>query len=91
LSTIELSISFPIVIRDKAPAAERAFAKLLKDNGAKDAGNVPLLLGPPQKIADAIRPYREMGFETVITRLPAPFDRETIDRIGEVAAALGDG
>jgi len=31
-----------------------------------------------------------MGFETVIARLPAPYDRETIDRIGEVAAALGD-
>ncbi len=42
-------------------------------------------------IADEIRPYRdELGFETVIARLPAPYDRETIDRIGEVNDALGD-
>ena len=34
-------------------------------------------------------PYRDLGFGTVIARLPAPFDRETIDRIGEVGALLG--
>ncbi len=89
-STIALTISFPIVIRDKPQAAETVYAKLLEHNGAKDAGNVPLLLGPPGQVADALRPYREMGFGTVIVRLPAPFDRETIDRIGEVETALAD-
>jgi alkanesulfonate monooxygenase SsuD/methylene tetrahydromethanopterin reductase-like flavin-dependent oxidoreductase (luciferase family) len=89
-STLELTISFPIVIRDDPRTAETAFAALLAHNGATDAGSVPLLLGPPRLVADAIRPYREMGFGTVIARLPAPFDRETIDRIGEVDAALGD-
>ena len=36
----------------------------------------------------AIRPYRDLGFSTVIVRMPAPYDRQTIERIGEVAAAL---
>jgi F420-dependent oxidoreductase-like protein len=90
LSTIELTISFPIVIRDKAADAEKAFNALLKHNGAEKLDS-KVLVGPPNAIADEIRPYRELGFETVIARLPAPFDRETIDRIGEVGAALGDG
>ena len=50
--------------------------------------NVPVLLGPPAEIAAAIRPYRDLGFGTVIVRLPAPFDAETIARIGEVRDAL---
>ena len=36
-----------------------------------------------------IRPYRDLGFETVIVRMPAPYDDETIERIGEVADRLG--
>jgi F420-dependent oxidoreductase-like protein len=89
-STIERTVSFPIVIRDKPKAAESVFADLLAHNGATDAGMVPTLLGPPAQLADAIRPYRDLGFSTVIARLPGPFDRETIDRIREVGAALGD-
>jgi alkanesulfonate monooxygenase SsuD/methylene tetrahydromethanopterin reductase-like flavin-dependent oxidoreductase (luciferase family) len=51
---------------------------------------VPHLLGSPAEVAAAIRPYVELGFGTIIVRLPAPHDRETIDRIGEVAALLAD-
>jgi len=90
-STIELTISFPMVIRDDVGAAEAALAERLAHNQETDAGKMsPALLGPPALLAETLGPYREMGFETVIARLPAPYDRETIDRIGEVAAALGD-
>jgi F420-dependent oxidoreductase-like protein len=90
-SAIERTVSFPTVIRDTQKAAEAAFAALLVHNGAPDAGGMtPALLGPPALLADTLRPYRDLGFKTVISRLPGPFDRETIDRIGEVAAALGD-
>jgi F420-dependent oxidoreductase-like protein len=86
---IELTVSFPIVLRNTREAAEAAFARLLAANGTPDAGPVPNLLGAPGDVAAAIAPYRDMGFETVIVRLPAPYDRETIERIGEVAHALG--
>jgi F420-dependent oxidoreductase-like protein len=89
-SEIERTISFPIVLRDEPAVAERAFAELLRHNGSADAGKVPNLLGPPDFVAGQLAPYRDMGFSTVIVRLPAPYDRETIDRIGEVAALLGD-
>ena len=89
-STIELTVSFPIVLRDRRAAAEQAWAGLIAHNGASDAGAVPHLLGSPAEVADEIRPFVELGFRTIIVRLPAPYDRETIDRMGEVGAALAD-
>jgi alkanesulfonate monooxygenase SsuD/methylene tetrahydromethanopterin reductase-like flavin-dependent oxidoreductase (luciferase family) len=85
---IERTVSFPVVLRDDPAAAERAFRELCEHNGTPNAGNVPTLLGPPEAVADAIRPYVDLGFTTIIVRLPAPHDRETIARIGEVRAAL---
>jgi F420-dependent oxidoreductase-like protein len=86
---IELTVSFPIIVRDDTSEAETAYAATLANNGTQDMGNVPTLLGNPELVADGIRPYAELGFETVIVRLAAPYDLETIDRIPEVAALLG--
>jgi alkanesulfonate monooxygenase SsuD/methylene tetrahydromethanopterin reductase-like flavin-dependent oxidoreductase (luciferase family) len=85
---IELTISFPIVIRDEPAAARAAYQATLAANGVEDMRGAIELLGPPSLIADAIRPYRDLGFRTVIARLPAPHDRETLARIGEVDELL---
>jgi alkanesulfonate monooxygenase SsuD/methylene tetrahydromethanopterin reductase-like flavin-dependent oxidoreductase (luciferase family) len=87
---IERTISFPIVIRNDVKSAQKALDGLLKHNGAADLNGVPLLLGSPRQIADELRPYVELGFQTMIARLPGPHDRETLARIGEVNAALGN-
>ena len=84
---IELTVSFPIVLRDDPAAAQAAYSAALARNGTDSMRDDPLF-GSPRMIADAIRPYRDLGFTTVIVRLPAPFDRETIERIGEVGALL---
>jgi F420-dependent oxidoreductase-like protein len=89
-AAIERTISFPTILRDRPADAEARFAQLLAGNGAETAGPGPTLLCSPAEAAATIAPYRDMGFSTVIVRMPAPFDRETIDRIGEVSAALGD-
>ena len=89
-SEIELTVSFPIVLRDKVADAEAAWAELMANNGAESGGKVPHLFGSPKEVADEIRPYVDMGFRTVIVRLPAPYDDETLARIGEVRAALAD-
>jgi alkanesulfonate monooxygenase SsuD/methylene tetrahydromethanopterin reductase-like flavin-dependent oxidoreductase (luciferase family) len=68
--------------------AERARAAQLAHNGVEETAGVPLLMGSPATIAETFRPYRELGFSTVIVRMPAPFDRETIDRLPEVLALL---
>ncbi|HEY2887937.1 MAG TPA: TIGR03560 family F420-dependent LLM class oxidoreductase [Candidatus Limnocylindrales bacterium] len=86
---IERTISFPIVIRDSEAAATDRWNHLIQANGAEHAGTVPHLLGNPAAVADAIRPYLDLGFTTVIVRMPAPFDRETVERMPEVWASLG--
>ncbi len=90
MSEIELTISFPTIIRDSVEDARAARAAQLAHNGIEEDGAVPLLLGSPASIAGTFRPYRELGFSTVIVRMPAPFDRETIDRLPEVLALTGE-
>ena len=85
---IELTISFPIVIRDTAAAAETAYLETLAANGT-DTLNVPTLLGSPELVADGLRPYADLGFTTAIARLPGPYDYQTIERMPEVAELLG--
>jgi F420-dependent oxidoreductase-like protein len=85
---IERTVSFPIVIRNDAAKAAEAFDGLLRHNGLTEITGVPILIGSPAAIAERIAPYRSLGFGTVIVRLPAPFDPETIERIGEVREAL---
>ncbi len=87
---IELTISFPIVIRDTEAAARRAIEDLCRHNGIPEIGGIPNLAGPPAAIADALRPYVDLGFRHIMVRLPAPYDRETIDRLPELRAALAD-
>jgi len=88
-SEIDMTVTFPIVIRDERRAAEARFAELLANNSTDTAGPMPVLLGPPSAVADQIAPFRSLGFETCIVRMVSPFDRETIDRMGEVRDALG--
>lgn len=88
LESIERTVSFPMIIRDSAPAAEAAMAAILAHNGVPDMGPVPHLLGEPERIADTIRPFVDLGFSTAIIRLGAPFDHETLERVTEVAELL---
>jgi F420-dependent oxidoreductase-like protein len=87
---IELTVSFPMLIRDDAKSAEHAFDGILAHNGATDITADAILLGSPQQLADEIQPYAELGFSTVIARLPGPHDRETLRRVGELSDALRD-
>jgi alkanesulfonate monooxygenase SsuD/methylene tetrahydromethanopterin reductase-like flavin-dependent oxidoreductase (luciferase family) len=90
-SEIELTISFPITIRDTPAAAEAARTERYTVNGIEDMGPGPDLAGPPELVAEAIAPFRDLGFATVIARLPAPHDIETLARIGEVSDLLDRG
>jgi alkanesulfonate monooxygenase SsuD/methylene tetrahydromethanopterin reductase-like flavin-dependent oxidoreductase (luciferase family) len=90
-SEIELTVSFPIVIRDATSDAETAYAASLAHNGTDSMGDVPILVGSPATVAAGLRPYVELGFRTVIVRLPGPYDKETIARMSEVGDLLADG
>jgi F420-dependent oxidoreductase-like protein len=88
LATLELTVSFPMVLRDDVAAAERGLQALLARNQVDAIEGFTVLLGSPAEVAERLRPYVARGFRTIIVRLPAPYDRETIERIGEVGAAL---
>ena len=89
MGTIEKTLSFPIILRDDTSAAADVYRVLLDANGIDDMHGAPVLLGSPAEVADAIRPYAELGFATVIVRMPAPYDRETIDRMARVQELIG--
>ena len=89
IATIEMTISFPIILRDTARRGRgrRHGAPGWRKRDRRHRATA-VLLGSPTEVADALRPYRELGFETVIVRMPAPYDRETIDRMAEVGELL---
>jgi alkanesulfonate monooxygenase SsuD/methylene tetrahydromethanopterin reductase-like flavin-dependent oxidoreductase (luciferase family) len=89
LATIERTVSFPIVLRDDRAAAEAAYGALMAVNGIEQMESSAALLASPTEVADTLRQYTELGFETVIVRMPAPYDRETIDRMAQVGELLG--
>jgi len=88
IRSIEMTLSFPIVLRDDADAARTRLRDLLDANGVPFDDFDGYLAGPPADIAGAIRPYLDLGFETIIVRMPAPYDRETIERMAEVRDLL---
>src|SRR5205823_14445132 len=61
-TTIDRTISFPIVIRDDEADATARWDELIQANGDSHAGSVPHLLGSPERVAEAIRPYLGLGF-----------------------------
>ena len=85
---IERTVGAKIVIRDTVAAAEAVWAAQMAHNRTPREewdGPDTLWLGPVEKIADEIRARMAVGFSTVIVEMPAPFDRETLERlIGEV-------
>lgn len=87
-ATIEKTVSFHIVLRDDAAAADARTRELLGTNGVDVDDFGGYVAGTPSEVADILRPYRDLGFETFIVRMPAPYDHETIERMPEVAKLL---
>jgi F420-dependent oxidoreductase-like protein len=89
-ATIERTTTFLAVIRDDPRQARTTLDAQLAHNGLDELPTAhPLALGSPAHVAEVIRPYVELGFRSPILRLPSPFDRETIERLPELRAALG--
>ncbi len=88
IATIEKTLSFPIILRDDAAVATARLDELLAFNGTPELSDTVCLFGSPAEVAAALRPYESMGFETVIVRMPAPYDPETIERMAQVGALL---
>jgi alkanesulfonate monooxygenase SsuD/methylene tetrahydromethanopterin reductase-like flavin-dependent oxidoreductase (luciferase family) len=92
MAEIEFSFGPYCVIRDDPAEAERVLAASLAANGeAFEPAPATDFAGPPELIAERWRPYLELGFTSLIMDLPAPYDRETIERLPEVRDLLARG
>ena len=74
------------VIRDSVEEARRVAAEIGAQNGGWGG---PDLVGPPEVVAETLVEHVRLGFRHVYFNSPAPYDRETLERlIGEVKPIL---
>ena len=88
IGSIEKTVSFPIILRNDAAAADARVHELMAANGVAPDDFGGYLANTPAAVADVLRRHLDLGFETVIVRMPAPYDYETIERMHEVADLL---
>jgi alkanesulfonate monooxygenase SsuD/methylene tetrahydromethanopterin reductase-like flavin-dependent oxidoreductase (luciferase family) len=85
---IERTTSVWMAIRDDPAEARRVLAANAAANGDSLADDDLAYVGPPEKIADELRPIVELGFRHVIVDMMAPYDAETLERLPDVRERL---
>lgn len=95
IAEIEFTLGVKLTIRDSQAEAERVRWAAMEHNRTPRAeveDDDTFWEGTPEQIADRLRPYVELGFTTVISEQPAPYDIETMERfIGEVKPLIDRG
>jgi alkanesulfonate monooxygenase SsuD/methylene tetrahydromethanopterin reductase-like flavin-dependent oxidoreductase (luciferase family) len=93
IADIEFTLGVKVTIRDTEAEAIRVWKAAMAHNKTplSDVEDDDTFWnGTPEQLADRLRPYTEIGFRTVISEQPAPYDVETLERfIGEVVPLLG--
>jgi alkanesulfonate monooxygenase SsuD/methylene tetrahydromethanopterin reductase-like flavin-dependent oxidoreductase (luciferase family) len=93
---IERTSNLWMIIRDSEAEARRVWDETMAANvNDVDEGMIAEerpILGPVEKVARRLREYEAVGFTSHILEVPAPYDRETLDRlIGDVLPLLDRG
>jgi alkanesulfonate monooxygenase SsuD/methylene tetrahydromethanopterin reductase-like flavin-dependent oxidoreductase (luciferase family) len=85
---IEFTLGVKVTIRDSEAEAVRVWKAAMEHNRTpleRVADDFTFWNGTPEQLAERLGPYLELGFRTVITEQPAPYDTETLERfIGQV-------
>lgn len=87
-ASIERTLELKPIIRDDPAEAQRVWAACLARAGTAPEAIRNAWLGTPAEVAERFRPYRALGFDTMIVELPAPYDAETIERLATEVAPL---
>jgi alkanesulfonate monooxygenase SsuD/methylene tetrahydromethanopterin reductase-like flavin-dependent oxidoreductase (luciferase family) len=94
-SQIEFTLGIKATIRDTEAEADRVWKAAMEHNKTPLAnleGDTTFWNGTAEQLADRLAPYLELGFQTVISEQPAPYDTETLERlIGEVGPLVDKG
>ncbi len=88
-SEIERTVGMGMcIIRDDPAEAERIAKGIFERNGRAEPWKNQLV-GTPETVAEAMRPFLGIGFRHFIIGFPSPYDAETMERmISEVKPAL---
>ncbi len=85
---IERQVYLNLVVRSSAAAAREAWVGV-RGTHAIQPGEDPLHAGgSPEEVAAALVPYFRAGVDEIVAVLRTPWDRETLERLPEVRAAL---
>jgi alkanesulfonate monooxygenase SsuD/methylene tetrahydromethanopterin reductase-like flavin-dependent oxidoreductase (luciferase family) len=91
-SEIEFTLGIKATIRDSEAEADRVWKAAMEHNRTPMSDVVDddtFWNGTADQLAEKLAPYVELGFHTVISEQPAPYDTETFERlIGEVGPAV---
>ena len=92
---IEFTLGIKATIRDSADEADRVWRAALEHNRtplSEVEDDDTFWNGTSEQLAEKLAPYVALGFRTVISEQPAPYDAETFERligeVGPMAASL---
>jgi alkanesulfonate monooxygenase SsuD/methylene tetrahydromethanopterin reductase-like flavin-dependent oxidoreductase (luciferase family) len=95
VNEIEFTLGVKFTLRDSEEEADRVWRAAMEHNRTplSDVEDDDTFWnGTPEQMADKLRPYVDLGFRTVISEQPAPYDVETFERfIGEVKPLIQRG
>jgi hypothetical protein len=81
---IERTVGGKIVIRDTESEAKHVLGDLMEHNRTPMAnleGDDTFWAGTAAEMTERFLAYREVGFNTVLVEMPAPYDRETMEKL----------
>ena len=94
-SEIEFTLGVKLTIRDSREEADRVWKAAMEHNQTPLADvedDSTFWNGTPEELAEKLAPYVELGFRTVISEQPAPYDTETLERfIGQLKPLVEKG
>jgi alkanesulfonate monooxygenase SsuD/methylene tetrahydromethanopterin reductase-like flavin-dependent oxidoreductase (luciferase family) len=95
ITEIEFTLGVKATIRDSAAEADRVWRAAMEHNRTpleRVQKDDTFWNGTPEEIAERLAPYVELGFGTIISEVPAPYDVETLERlIGQVKPLVDRG
>jgi alkanesulfonate monooxygenase SsuD/methylene tetrahydromethanopterin reductase-like flavin-dependent oxidoreductase (luciferase family) len=88
ISEIEFTLGIKATIRDSEREAVNVWKAALEHNRtpmSRVEDDDTFWNGTPEQLTERLAPYLELGFRTIISEQPAPYDTETLERlIGQV-------
>lgn len=83
IADIDMTLGVKLTIRDSEAEAEKVWRAAMAHNRTPMSDvedDVTFWNGNSEQLAERLAPYVKLGFRTVISEQPAPYDVETLDR-----------